>query len=60
MSVKRLNRLYYVECDTCGEACDEDGDNFQAALDAFKIEGGKVYLDDDGEWQHACKDCRNN
>lgn len=59
MAVKRLHRLYFVECDTCGEVCDDDGDNFQEAVDVFKTAGGRVYRDDDGDWRHACADCRS-
>lgn len=59
MSVKRLHGLYYVECDECGEACNEDGSNYQEAVDAFKMENGRVYKDDDGDWRHACSDCRS-
>ena len=59
MAVKRLHRLYFVECDTCGEVCDDDGDAFQEAVDAFKAAGGRVYKDDDGDWHHACAECRD-
>lgn len=58
MTVQRVANLWFVECDTCGEACDEDGETFQQAIDNFKLCGGRVWLDDDGEWQHTCKDCR--
>jgi len=58
MSIKRIQRLYFVECDECGEPCNEDGGNYQEAVDAFKMEGGRVYKDEDGEWAHACRSCR--
>lgn len=56
--MKRTYRLYFVECDVCGKACDEDGSDFQEAVDAFKMEGGRVYRDQEGDWAHECKDCR--
>lgn len=58
MTIKRTFGVYTVECDACGELCDEDGDTFQEAVDVFKAEGGRVRLDEDGEWCHYCAGCR--
>lgn len=58
MAVRRMFRQYTVECDECGEACEEDGDTFQEAVDLFKAAGGKVFRDQDGDWAHNCADCR--
>ena len=58
MAIKRSYGLYFVECDECGEACDDDGDNYQEAVDAFKMAGGRIFKDDDGDWRHNCPACR--
>lgn len=58
MAVRRSYNLYFVECDECGDVCDADGDNYQEAVDAFKMEGGRIFRDEDGDWRHNCSACR--
>lgn len=58
MAVRRRNGTYDVSCDECGGDCDYAEPSFREAVARFKDDGGKVYLNDEDEWRHACADCR--
>jgi N-acyl-L-homoserine lactone synthetase len=60
MSLEFYGISYVAECDFCAETFDTDKDHdegFQAAVQAMKREGWKIYKEDQ-DWRHKCPCCQ--
>ena len=54
--INRKHGELVIECDTCGEEDEAEGDDFHEAWDYWKGFGWRAYKSGD-EWEHSCPGC---
>jgi hypothetical protein len=58
MSIHKFGQYYMLECDVCGEAADEEFDEFFDAVEWKKDYGnGWISKRVQGEWEDVCPNC---
>ncbi len=59
MSSEKEDQLVRFICDNCDEQLEINSHSFKDAWESARDDHGwRTFKDNDGEWQHRCKECR--
>lgn len=55
--INKINNIYKIICDSCGEIFNEDFYTFPDAVEYKRINGWRSVKVSEGNWDEICSDC---